>query len=944
MALPIWITPSGSLGSYESSTILSIQLEAKPVRPATTITYTLAQGSSLPDGLNLDTNGIIYGEISETTRLTAFFIVKAQDNNNNYVHRSFTITVTLAPPKWITPEGSLGNFPCFIDIRQNVIAKPVLPATVVTYKLISGSLPDGFHLDNDGTIWGKSELKAINTISEFVIRATDDKQNIRDRTFSMDMIGIVNPTFITEAGELLVTFDSLWIELPISYSNPVDTNDIRIRITEGFLPPGLEINKNGLIRGYPKPPVTNITLGPIESTILSTSSSGKIVSDSTNNYILGREIIFSGPVMGGLVSGQTYYVKTVYDDGITFTVSNSVDGPTLFLDDGTGLMVANLPEISVERPTIRTYNFVLKLDSDLGSDIRSYFITVVNQNASQSQGGPGYPINTRYPTILNTRPMTFTLKDENSYYGYYVLPPVSSGYDTYPLTALAHIGTFQSDNYFSFKIIGYDFDGNVLNYIFSPLPLGLVGDVNTGWITGYPVLTDIGIYQFTFSAATYKKNDPNFKTTFINFSFNLANKIDGTIIWNSPSNLGSIYNGTVCTKKIIASSDVGLEFRIIDGQLPPNLTLASNGEIVGFVAQQPTDNYLFVGDISTFTFTIEAYSPEYPIINSEKTFTIDIKQISDQPTDVLYINAAPSIDDRYILNSLLTDDQLIPTDYIYRPYDIYFGKADDITYEHAYGIAASDIDEYLQAITENHYYRNITLGEIKTAVAKDSDGNILYEVVYSQIIDNLINKEGVSIASEIGWPRPIDLHLGPWYTSITDIYTSYSYVLGQKYHTSLTSGNAYILYPNSLINMRDRVAKTPSIGKNYDYRLLPSWMTSQQENGNTLGYVPAWVICYTKPGYVTDNHGNKVSYAKQIKYNIENNWKDDLGNNYILNQINFRLDRFSVFKGSTYNWDKNITPPVWTGLPSATPVPDPIDSKDFYVLFPRQTILPNNPQ
>jgi hypothetical protein len=101
-------------------------------------------------------------------------------------------------------------------------------------------------------------------------------------------------------------------------------------------------------------------------------------------------------------------------------------------------------------------------------------------------------------------------------------------------------------------------------------------------------------------------------------------------------------------------------------------------------------------------------------------------------------------------------------------------------------------------------------------------------------------------------------------------------------------------------------------------------MTSQQENGSTLGYTQAWVICYTLPGLAT-----------AIKDNINARWP------YTLNQINFKIDRFSVDKSATYDFDNNLNPPAWTGLPSAQPVPDPLNSKDFYVLFPRQTILPN---
>ena len=296
---------------------------------------------------------------------------------------------------------------------------------------------------------------------------------------------------------------------------------------------------------------------------------------------------------------------------------------------------------------------------------------------------------------------------------------------------------------------------------------------------------------------------------------------------------------------------------------------------------------------------------------------------------------------------------------VYRPNDIYFGKATSIIYEHTYGIYASEIDEYLAAVTQNHYWRNITLGEIKTAVAKNSAGEIIYEVVYSEVIDNLVNPAGVSIQQEIYWPRLIDLGLGPWYTSITDIFTSYDTVLGQDYYTSLTPGNAQTLYPNSLFNMRNRVGQI--VGQEFDSRLLPLWMTSQQENGGTLGYTQAWVICYTKPGIIVDGQlltyaefeatgltktrtqggiiiTDYFSYAETIKNNINNNWP------YTLNQINFRIDRFSVDKSETYNYDNKFNPPAWTGLPSATPVPDPLDSKDFYVLFPRQTILPDESQ
>jgi hypothetical protein len=184
--------------------------------------------------------------------------------------------------------------------------------------------------------------------------------------------------------------------------------------------------------------------------------------------------------------------------------------------------------------------------------------------------------------------------------------------------------------------------------------------------------------------------------------------------------------------------------------------------------------------------------------------------------------------------------------------------------------------------------------------------------------------------------------LDPWYTSITNIYTSYGSVSGlPTFYTSLTPGYATILYPNSLPNMREQVGDV--LGQEYNFRLYPKWMTSQQANGSTLGFTPAWVIAYCKPGTVALN-GTDVSYAQYIQYQIQNNWKTVVGDNIRLNQINFTLDRFEVDKSLTYDYDNNLDPATWTGLPSATPVPNPVNSNDFYVLFPRKTILPNETQ
>jgi len=869
-------------------------------------------------------------------------------------------------PVWTTPAGLIGIFPAQIFLNFQLVATPVLPAVSLTYNLISGSLPDGVVIDENGLIAGTPALVTEDTLYNFVVRVIDNFNNIKDRTFSITVSGVAPPEFITPTGNILTTFDSLWIELPIQYTNPCNCENIRVRVLQGNLPPGLEINSAGLIRGYPEPPTNIINLPEITTLGFNTTGITNIIRcTSTSGFSVGRPVVFTGSVIGGIVLGQTYYIREVLT-AQTFTISTTEGGEIVNLSTDSGDMIVTLPPQTVGQPTIRSFSFTLGLDSNFGSDIESYNITVINQNTPVNQGGPGNV--KRSPTIYNTRPPTYNIESDPSIFSYYVLPPKDSVQvegETYSPSQAAYIGQFYSDDLFQFKILGHDFDGDKLIYVYdndSLNILGLTGDPVTGWITGTPVIPT-GITELTFTVAVGKLNGTEISTEFqspiFTFNFRLTDDIDGNILWLTDSNLGTISNGTISTLKVEALSDVSLQYRLgeFSDPLPPNLILLNNGEISGYLAYQPTDRFLPPGSSTKFNFTIEAYSPEYTtIIKSSRTFTLTVVQEYEQPTDNLYIKCTPGIDDRILINSLLSNDEIIPEEMLYRSEDENFGKAKNVIYAHAYGIYSSNFPEYVAAVTKNHYWRYITLGSIETAVAKNSDGEIIYEVVYSKVIDNLINPKGQSVSQEIFWPQPINLNLGPWYTSSTDIYTSYEIIIDTTldsqlqqnlltqdfipiiinqgtatFYTSLSPGYGQALYPNSLPNMRNRVSEV--LGQEFNSNLLPLWMTSQQKDGSTLGFTQAWVIAYTKPGF-----------SETIKENIQTKWVDILGNPLKLNLINFKIDRFTVDKSLTYNYDKGVSPPAWTGLPSATPVPNPKDSKDFYVLFPRKTILPDKTQ
>lgn len=967
----------------------------------------------------------------------------------------------MSAPIWTTPAGLLGVAPVSISRNIVVTAEPVSPAIAVSYQLISGGVPTGMIFNTIGSITGAPDVSTANTTSTFVVRATDNLGNFADRTFSIQVSGSLVPTFTTPEGPILETFDSLWVEQAITYNNPLTTNPVNIRVLQGELPPGLEINEYGLIRGYPEPPVNNVNLSEVTAVATGTDfTTSTITVLSTVDFSINRPIVFTGTTIGGIVAGTVYYINEIINSA-QFTISTIPGGATLPLDSAIGFMDVTLPAVTVGQPTKRQYNFTLILSSPLGNDLSQYNITVTNQQLPISQGGQGKPPNTRNPVIFNTRPQTYNIEPLPDY-RYYVLPPsdsVAIPGTTYAPSSKAYIGQFLSGNFFAFKILGYDFDQQELTYVFNELPSWLTGDTSTGWVYGTPSVLLDDIEEYEFVVGVQKTVSSSYTSSTFRFSLRVANNIEGTITWLSDSDLGSIFNATESNKQVIATADVPLIYDFVSGNLPPNLTFNdSTGTIDGIVSYQPTSSYKEKGTSSTWTFTIKAYNPDILddsgnlLIYSEKEFTLTVAQQYDIPTDDLYIKCTPSIHDRNIISSLLNDTSLIPDSYIYRPTDINYGKATSVVYAHAYGIYSSDINEYIQAVQKNHYWRSIILGELKTAVAKDDNGVPLYEVVYSTVIDNLQKYESAlmghhdnydyrysqSISEEIYWPRFIDLNLGPWYTSSTEIYTSYIFnqeakiitnyfeydlltqtglpLLMQQgvptFYTSLTPGYARILYPNSLENMRKRVEQ--ELGVDYNFRLLPLWMTSQQNDGNTLGFTPAWVIAYTKipepitvtatatynltsevqidstnglivggkivfsgdsigslnPGivyYVNEintvtnriklsntQYGTNislvsgtgsmraiydaVSYADIIKHNIETEWQ------YTLNQINFQIDRFTVGKELTYDLSTQVTPSTWTRYPSGVPVPNPNDSKDFYVLFPRRTILPNNTQ
>jgi hypothetical protein len=216
----------------------------------------------------------------------------------------------------------------------------------------------------------------------------------------------------------------------------------------------------------------------------------------------------------------------------------------------------------------------------------------------------------------------------------------------------------------------------------------------------------------------------------------------------------------------------------------------------------------------------------------------------------------PPQSDRDLLASLLQDPTIFPPDLIYRSDDPNFGIARRVIYNHAYGLVAATLDDYVASLDLNHYWKNLVLGEIKTAQARDATGQVIYEVVYSQVVDDLVNNQGESVSKVVQRPYAVD-----YGNNLVNI-------------TSVT--------PNSLVNMRDQVIDVVGQVSN----ILPAWMISTQSNGTVLGFVPAWVIAYTRPGC-----------SEQVAYNIKTQFTQPL------NLIDFEVDRYELDRLLSKNWN-----------------------------------------
>jgi len=209
---------------------------------------------------------------------------------------------------WSTPPGFLFTATESVSTSVSVVAS----GTNVSYNLISGELPSGLTLSTAGIISGTPSNVLNTTDSIFVIRAADGIA-VADRTFNIDVFGPNSPNWITTSSYLGVGYNGdnfainrQWVSYQLN-SNAVlapSTATITYSKTAGSLPPGLRLNKSGLISGVIKDKLTFDGLG---------SPTGGYSDEKYDGYSYDHAVTFSGT----LTTVQITSVPKIYQFDIT---------------------------------------------------------------------------------------------------------------------------------------------------------------------------------------------------------------------------------------------------------------------------------------------------------------------------------------------------------------------------------------------------------------------------------------------------------------------------------------------------------------------------------------------------------------------------------------------------------------------------------------------------
>ena len=820
-------------------------------------------------------------------------------------------------------------------------------STGISFSVISGQLPPGLRIDADH-IKGTPFEVPRETEFKFCIRAKLGTA-FADRTYKITITGEDAPTWQTNAGLLPIgpndayyILDSSFVDFQMAAID-FDTTagqSLKYFISsgDGELPPGLILTKTGRITGFIQPLLivtSNDGSGTFDTGLYdgvaydfgqrSTNGYDSYVYDSifydyssptTLPKKLNRNYEFIVSVTDGdTVAKRKFRIYVVGDD--FFRSDNTVlqSGSSVFTADITFARVPIwiTPNYLGLRRANNYQTYLLDTyDAIPGLPPAYYSLEVVNPNIEslaikvsndENTEGNQY-LRIRNVTAIPTVGLRFRLSDTLSIgtsqvYTITGATKISTG--VYRLAVSPNLAVTVPNA--TQILIGTD----------SVLPPGMIFDASTGEVFGnVPYQPAITInYEFTVKATRYFTNGESASARRI-FTVDILGEVDSTIKFITDSDLGNINANIISTLAVQATTTVPnavVIYQLLDGALPPGLTLSISGQLIGKVNQFGTannpgiitfDNNAFTLDAGTTTFdreyefTIRARD-QFLFSQIDQTFTLSI----NTPNDKLYSNISvkPFLKqtERVIFADFINDTNIFDPNLIYRLGDNNFGIQNTLKMIIYGGIETLNVARYIEAMGRNHKKKRFKFGKVKTAEAKITGTNtIIYEVVYVEMLDPLENNKGsaaltINMADD---PLPIYLDTRPitWSRDVDVLNEDAPWGFRPNHIVSTDSehyfaGGQQTRFPSSVNNWRYRIKQLGETEREY----LPLYMRSiQTSEKRELGFIKAVPICFTLPGK-----------SATILLNIKNN-----GFNF--DQINYEVDRYIIDSVTGYGNDKYL--------------------------------------
>lgn len=866
-------------------------------------------------------------------------------------------------PQWTTRAGSLGTIPegVFYQIPVQAVAND----NTVFYTVVAGELPTGIQITPSGVIEGVPRNVLIvqgapsqvseDVTSKFAIRAFTTKtvagqtvvDRINDQTFTITVTGQDIPEFITAPGRLGTFIDGSRVSVQIQFADKDIDDTVTIRVVSGRLPPGLALNpRTGLISGIIQPLVGPPGTAPAGYDLTAFDQfpwDYRTVSVSTNFQ-------FALEITDGKDSDiRTFEIFVFAVSDFVASNDNITADSTVITADGSPVRAPVLITDPGSLGTIRSDNYFAFKFNGVDFDGDPFVYELITGD------GPGFDVTAydaeEFDRGIFSAPPGLILNSATGWLSGYIpdqgpvedtyqfgirlrkqnLPDIASSVDTFTIKMVGSVdgavawitgsdlGSIDNGAVSTLSIAAQDAAGRSLQYRLSPgagnrLPQGLTllpsGNIvgrasfNTFAIDSGVTTFDVNsrtrgvvvkttfdkTFEFTANAYAPATEQPTFRVDTLVITQGGAGYTNPVAVFSDPPAVQGAVTAKAGAVTVVNGVITRIElFNAGNGYTAPPTVTVTDSTGSGAVVQAK------VGIIGLRN-----------IISIFRQFKITVNRQFDQPYQDLYIKAMPPDEDRAVLGQLLQNQDIIPQRDLYRADDPSFGVAKSVRYNHAFGLRTRELADYVAALEENHYWKNLVLGQVDWAQARDASGVVIYEVVYSGVVDSMLTGTGASVSQQITWPVPVN-------------------------------GTQITVYPNSLLNMRDQVFGT--VGRINP--ILPLWMTSKQADGRVLGFTPAWVIAYVKPGT-----GARVAYNIQQKF----------GNR--LNTIDFRADRYEIDRSASFAWDPvsqqwQPQPPQATVFNQDTTVFDVdstvfvtpadtvtnTDQHDRYILYPQRDIL-----